>query len=55
MVNILNGMGQLIKSVTVKGESQIEIDVAGFASGIYFVEGIAINGSRKIGKLMVAD
>ena len=55
MVNILNGMGQLIKSVTVEGESQIEIDVAGFASGIYFVEGIAINGSRKIGKLMVAD
>ena len=55
MVNILNGMGQLVKSVTVEGESQIEIDVAGFASGIYFVEGIAINGSRKIGKLMVAD
>lgn len=55
MVNILNGMGQLVKSVTVEGESQIEIDVAGFASGIYFVEGIAIDGSRKIGKLMVAD
>jgi sialidase-1 len=55
MVNILNGMGQLVKSVTVEGESQTEIDVAGFASGIYFVEGIAINGSRKIGKLMVAD
>lgn len=55
MVNILNGMGQLIKSVTVEGESQIEIDMAGFASGIYFVEGIATNGSRKIGKLMVAD
>ena len=55
MVNILNGLGQLVKSVTVEGESQIEIDVAGFASGIYFVEGIAINGSRKIGKLMVAD
>lgn len=55
MVNILNGMGQLVKSVTVEGESQIEIDVAGFASGIYFVEGIAIDGSRKIGKMMVAD
>ncbi len=54
-INILNGMGQFVKSVTVDGKSQIEIDVAGFASGIYFVEGVQVDGSRKIGKLIVAD
>ena len=54
-INILNGMGQFVKSVTVDGESQIEVDVAGFAPGIYFVEGVQVNGSRKIGKLIVAD
>lgn len=54
-VNIINEMGQLVKSVSVDGHSHIEIDVAGFAPGIYFVEGVEVNGSRKIGKLMVAD
>lgn len=54
-INILNGMGQFVKSVTVDGKSQIEVDVAGFASGIYFVEGVEVDGSRKIGKLIVAD
>lgn len=54
-VNILNGMGQLVKSVRVDGDSHVEIDVAGFAPGIYFVEGIEVNGGRKIGRLIVAD
>ena len=55
MVKILNEMGQLVKSLTVDGESHIEVDVAGFAPGIYFVEGVETNGGRKIGKLIVAD
>ena len=54
-VNILNGMGQLVKSVRLDGDSHVEIDVAGFAPGIYFVEGIEVNGGRKIGRLIVAD
>ena len=54
-VNILNGMGQLVKSVRVDGDSHVEIDVAGFTPGIYFVEGIEVNGGRKIGRLIVAD
>jgi hypothetical protein len=54
-VNILNGMGQLVKSVRVDGDSHVEIDVAGFSPGIYFVEGIEVNGGRKIGRLIVAD
>lgn len=54
-VNILNGMGQLIKSVKVDGDSHVEIDVAGFAPGIYFVEGVEVSGGRKIGRLIVAD
>ena len=54
-VNILNGMGQLIKSVKVDGDSHVEIDVAGFAPGIYFVKGVEVSGGRKIGKLIVAD
>ena len=54
-INIINEMGQLLKSVPVEGEPHVELDVAGFARGIYFVEGIEINGGRRIGKMIVAD
>ena len=54
-IKIINEMGQLLKSVPVEGEPHVELDVAGFARGIYFVEGIEINGGRRIGKMIVAD
>lgn len=51
-VNIYNALGQLVKSVSVKGASEVRLDVSEWASGAYFVEGVDGNGMSRKGKFV---
>jgi len=46
-MNIYNMIGQLIKSVSTNGVSEVHLDVSEWASGVYFVEGIDVNGFKR--------
>ena len=52
IINIYNAVGQLVKSVSAKGASEIRLDVSEWASGAYFVEGLNGNGITKVGRFV---
>ncbi|MBQ8957899.1 MAG: exo-alpha-sialidase [Bacteroidales bacterium] len=51
-LRIYNALGQLVKSVSVNGVSEIRLDVSEWASGTYFVEAVDVNGERKEGRFV---
>lgn len=51
-LNIYNAIGQLVKSVSVNGASEVRVDVSGWATGVYFVEGVDGNGTKKVGRFV---
>ncbi len=51
-INIYNMTGQLIKSVSTNGVSEVRLDVSEWASGAYLVEGVDGNGFKKVGRFV---
>lgn len=51
-VNVYNMTGQLVKTFTVNGVTELHLDVADWASGIYFLEGIGSHGAKTSGKFV---
>ena len=51
-INIYNTMGQLVKSVSINGTSEVRLDVSEWAAGVYFVEGLDGNGIKKVGRFV---
>lgn len=51
-VNIYNMMGQLIKSVSSNGVSEVRLNVFEWAHGVYFVEGLDDKGFKRSGWFM---
>lgn len=51
-INIYNALGQLVKSVSVDGVSEVRLDVSEWAEGVYFVEGLEGIGIKKVGWLV---
>ena len=51
-INIYNTLGQLVKSVSTKEASEVRLDVSGWASGLYLVEGVDGNGMSRKGKFV---
>lgn len=49
IINIYNALGQLVKSVSTNGVSEVHLDVSEWASGVYFVEGVGDKGMRREG------
>ena len=50
-INVYNALGQLVKSVSLCGASEIRLDVSDWASGMYFVE-VEGNGINKVGRFV---
>ena len=51
-VSIYNLLGQLVKSVSSCGASELRLDVSEWASGLYFVEGVDEKGFRRTGRFV---
>ena len=51
-VEVYNVKGQLIKTVSPKGTSEIRLDVSKWASGTYFVKGLDGKGNKKAGRFV---
>ena len=51
-VDIFNALGQIVKVIQANGVSEIRLDVSGWASGVYFVEGVDDIGIRREGKFV---
>ena len=51
-VNIYNTLGQLVKSVSPRGTSEVRLDVSEWASGAYLVEGWDGNGFKRVGRFV---
>ena len=51
-VNIYNTLGQLVKSVSTQGASEVRLDVSEWASGTYLVEGTDGNGFKRVGRFV---
>ena len=52
ILNIYTPTGQLIKTIAVKGASEIRLDVSEWIPGVYFVEAVYSNGMRKGGRFV---
>ena len=50
--NIYNAQGQLVKSVTVDGASEVRVNVSKWSAGTYMVEGVCGNGSKRVGRFV---
>ena len=46
-INVYNALGQLVKSVSADGTSEVCLDVSEWAAGVYFVEGIDGLGCKR--------
>ncbi|MBO7616078.1 MAG: exo-alpha-sialidase [Bacteroidales bacterium] len=51
-LHVYAATGQLIKTMSVDGKPQTDIDISVFPSGLYFVEGVDHAGLRHIGKFV---
>ena len=51
-VNIYNTVGQLVKSVSPRGASEVRLDVSEWATGTYLVEGTDGNGFKRVGRFV---
>jgi hypothetical protein len=52
VINVYNALGQLVKAVAANETSEVRLDVSGWASGTYLVEGIKDNGLKKVGRFV---
>ena len=50
IINIYNALGQLVKSLSTDGTSEVRLDVSEWAFGMYFVEGVNGNGFKRVGR-----
>ena len=50
--NIYNAQGQLVKSVTVDGASEVRVNVSKWSAGTYIVEAVDNNGAKKGGRFV---
>ena len=46
-INVYNATGQLVKSISANGASEVHLDVSEWPSGVYFVEGIDGLGCKR--------
>ncbi|MBR3491030.1 MAG: exo-alpha-sialidase, partial [Bacteroidales bacterium] len=51
-INIYNALGQLVKSVSANGVSEVRLDVSEWAFGAYFVVGVDGSGLKKGGRFV---
>ena len=51
-INVYNALGQLVKSASTKGVSEVRLDVSEWASGAYLVEGVNGNGFKRVGRFV---
>ena len=51
-INVYNALGQLIKSVSVDGTSEVCLDVSEWVAGVYFVEGIDGLGCKRLARFI---
>ena len=51
-INIYNTMGQLVKSVSINGTSEVRLDVSEWAAGVYLVEGVDGIGFKRVGRFV---
>ena len=51
-LKIINVKGQIVKKVSVKNQSVVEIDITKLNSGTYLIEAIDFNGNIKFGKFV---
>ena len=51
-VKVYNALGQLVKTVSVDGTSEVRIEVGEMSSGLYLVETIDIKGTKKQGRFV---
>ncbi|MCR5038360.1 MAG: T9SS type A sorting domain-containing protein, partial [Bacteroidales bacterium] len=49
---IYNATGQLVKSISANGASEVRLDVSEWPSGVYFVEGTIGNGLKRSGRFV---
>ena len=51
-INVYNTLGQLVKSVSANGASEVRLDISEWAFGAYFVEGLDDNRMSRKGKFV---
>ena len=51
-ISIDTALGQLVKSVSTKGVSEVRLDVSEWVSGAYLVEGVDGNGFKRVGRFV---
>ena len=51
-INVYNATGQLVKSVSANGTSEVRLVVSEWPSGVYFVEGTIGNGLKRSGQFV---
>ena len=51
-VHVFNALGQLVKSVSAGGASEVRLDVSEWASGTYFIETVDIRGAVRKGQFV---
>ena len=47
IINVYNAFGQLVKTVSVNGTSEVKLDISRWVAGMYFVEGIDGLGCKR--------
>ena len=52
-IELYNANGQLVKSISAKGVSEVRIDISKLASGLYLVKAFAANGQKKDGRFVI--
>ena len=51
-IEIYDAKGQLVKSISAKGVSEVRIDITSLASGLYLVKAFDANGQKKEGRFV---
>ncbi len=52
VLNIYNSAGQLVKTIKTNGEPEVRVDVSAMAAGLYLIEALDQNGSKKAGRFV---
>ena len=52
-INVYNVLGQLVKSVSADGTSEVRLDVSEWAAGVYLVEGIDGLGCKRLARFII--
>ena len=52
-IHVYNTLGQLVRSISVDGISEIRLDVSKMTPGVYSVEAMDQNGNKKTGRMLI--